>query len=113
MSVAWDVDLHGDFVPEFEDLAEAVQDELLAHVAVLEVFGPLLGRPRVDTVHGSRHANMKELRFDALMASGASPSRSTRNARESCCAAATSLVAARSASTGSSSRRPMTASTLI
>jgi hypothetical protein len=65
MSVAWDVDLHGDFVPEFEDLAEAVQDELLAHVAVLEVFGPLLGRPRVDTLHGSRHANMKELRFDA------------------------------------------------
>jgi len=24
-----------------------------------------LGRPRVDTLKGSRHANMKELRFDA------------------------------------------------
>lgn len=36
----WDVDLHTDFVREFDALPEAVQDELLAHVAVLEVFGP-------------------------------------------------------------------------
>jgi len=65
MTAIWDVDLHGDFVPEFEALPQAVQDELLAHVGVLEVFGPQLGRPRVDTLNGSRHANMKELRFDA------------------------------------------------
>ena len=32
---------------------------------MLEQFGPQLGRPRVDTLKGSRHANMKELRFDA------------------------------------------------
>jgi len=32
---------------------------------LLEHFGPQLGRPRVDTLKGSRHANMKELRFDA------------------------------------------------
>jgi hypothetical protein len=32
---------------------------------VLEIFGPQLGRPRVDNLKGSRHANMKELRFDA------------------------------------------------
>jgi hypothetical protein len=63
--VRWDVDLHDDFVPEFDGLDEAVQDELLAHIAVLETFGPQLGRPRVDTLKGSRHANMKELRFDA------------------------------------------------
>lgn len=42
-----------------------VQDELLACVELLEQVGPLLGRPRVDTLKGSRHANMKELRFDA------------------------------------------------
>jgi hypothetical protein len=46
-------------------LDEAVQDELLAHISVLETFGPQLGRPCVDTLKGSRHANMKELRFDA------------------------------------------------
>ena len=28
-------------------------------------FGPQLGRPHVDTLKGSKHANMKELRFDA------------------------------------------------
>jgi hypothetical protein len=31
----------------------------------LQQFGPQLGRPRVDTLKGSRHANMKELRFSA------------------------------------------------
>jgi hypothetical protein len=61
----WDVDLHDDFVPEFEQFDETVQDELLAHIAVLETFGPQLGRPRVDTLKGSRHANMKELRLEA------------------------------------------------
>ena len=32
---------------------------------MLEQFGPRLGRPRVDTLKGSRHSNMKELRFEA------------------------------------------------
>jgi hypothetical protein len=32
---------------------------------LLEQFGPQLRRPRADTLNGSRHANMKELRFDA------------------------------------------------
>jgi hypothetical protein len=34
-------------------------------MGLLKQFGPSLGRPRVDTLKGSRHANMKELRFDA------------------------------------------------
>ena len=55
-----------------------MQNELRAHALLLEQFGPQLGRPRVDTLKGSRHANMKELRFD--VADGASPSRWTRNA---------------------------------
>ena len=63
--VAWAVDLHDQFMSEFEGLPETVQDELLAHIEVLETFGPQLGRPRVDTLNGSRHKNMKELRFDA------------------------------------------------
>ena len=61
----WTVELHDSFVPEFHDLTGDVQDELLAHVKLLEQFGPQLGRPRVDTLNGSKHANMKELRFDA------------------------------------------------
>ena len=38
---------------------------MLAHAKILETFGPQLGRPRADTLKGSKHANMKELRFDA------------------------------------------------
>ena len=40
-----------------------MQDELLAHAKLLAEFGPQLGRPTVDTLKGSRYANMKELRF--------------------------------------------------
>ena len=63
--VRWEVDLHDDFVPEYRVLHKDVQDELLATIELLEHFGPQLGRPRADTLNGSRHANMKELRFDA------------------------------------------------
>jgi hypothetical protein len=63
--VKWDVDLHDDFVPEYHALEKDVQDELLARIGLLERFGPQLGRPHVDTVNGSRHRNMKELRFNA------------------------------------------------
>ena len=40
-----------------------MQDELLAHALLLRDYGPGLGRPTVDTLKGSKHANMKELRF--------------------------------------------------
>jgi hypothetical protein len=63
--VKWEVELHDDFVPEYRDLQQDVQDELLAYVGLLEQFGPQLGRPRVDTLNVSRHPNMKELRFEA------------------------------------------------
>jgi hypothetical protein len=33
-----------------------------ARVELLEAEGPALGRPTVDTIKGSRHLNMKELR---------------------------------------------------
>ena len=55
-----------EFKPEFEALHDNVRIELLALSLVLQEFGPQLGRPRVDTLKGSRHANMKELRFNAL-----------------------------------------------
>ena len=61
----WTVDLHPDFAKEFLELSEDVQDALLVDIEVLEEFGPSLGRPHVDTLKGSVHSNMKELRFDA------------------------------------------------
>jgi hypothetical protein len=63
--VGWDVEIGDEFEPEFRDLAEDVRIEILAHARLLQQFGPQLGRPRVDTLNDSRHANMKELRFSA------------------------------------------------
>ena len=42
-----------------------VRRAILAHSRLLRQFGPQLGRPRVDALNGSRHANMKEMRFSA------------------------------------------------
>ena len=64
MGKDWEVIFHDEFEPEFESFDEELQDELLAHAILLRNYGPILGRPTVDTLKGSRHANMKELRFD-------------------------------------------------
>jgi len=61
----WKVVFHEEFVPEYRGLPEIVQEELVALTVNLREKGPLLGRPQVDTLKGSRYANMKELRFDA------------------------------------------------
>jgi hypothetical protein len=61
----WEIIFQEDFNLEFDELNELVQNECLAHLKVLEKFGPELGRPHVDTLKGSKHSNMKELRFNA------------------------------------------------
>jgi hypothetical protein len=63
--MSWLVDFHPRFKAEYEELSEAVQDELVAALVPLREFGPVLGRPDVDTLNDSRYANMKELRFRA------------------------------------------------
>ena len=63
--MTWTVQLADEFEPEFDRLPNAVQDELLAQARVVELFGPAARRPRVDTLNGSKHSNMNELRFDA------------------------------------------------
>jgi hypothetical protein len=63
--MAWVVELADAFEAEFEALPEEVQDAILARAALLEREGPQLGRPHADTLKGSRHANMKELRCQA------------------------------------------------
>ena len=61
----WKIEFHDDFELEFDELPESVQDEIFAHVKLLKRFGPELGRPHADTLKRSKHANMKELRFNA------------------------------------------------
>ena len=63
--MSWVVEFYLDYEPEFDALPQEVQDKLLARVSLLQVFGYELGRPHVDTLNGSRHRNMKELRFKA------------------------------------------------
>jgi hypothetical protein len=97
--VSWAVDIGDEFELEFDALLEDVRTEILALGRLLQQFGPQLGRPRVDTLRGSSHANMKELRFDAQTASGALPSPSTRSARPSCSSPAINPAGARRSST--------------
>jgi len=61
----WNIELHPDVRHEIAALPKQVRISLGAALDAVEVDGPDLGRPRVDTLKGSQHTNMKELRFDA------------------------------------------------
>ena len=61
MSSKWEVDL--DLVETWLlELDQRSYELVIAAVELLGEIGPQLGRPLVDTVVGSRHKNMKELR---------------------------------------------------
>ena len=61
----WRVQIAEEFEPEFFALQLEVQDAILTMTRLLRQLGPQLGRPQVDTLNGSRHANMKEMRLSA------------------------------------------------
>jgi hypothetical protein len=63
-AMKWIVEFGDEFASEYDELPEEIQDELLAMTRLLQHFGPQLKRPHADTLNGSRHANMKELRFN-------------------------------------------------
>ena len=58
----WSVDFHPSFEAWANELDQQDAEALLAAIRILRDAGPTLGRPLVDTIKGSRHANMKELR---------------------------------------------------
>jgi hypothetical protein len=58
----WTVEFTDEFEQWWLTLTEPQQVALDASVQLLIAKGPSLGRPHVDTLKGSRHANMKELR---------------------------------------------------
>lgn len=60
--MAWEVEYTDEFGAWWETLSEAEQRAVIPAVGMLEEEGPALGRPLADTVAGSRHPNMKELR---------------------------------------------------
>ena len=61
----WTVIFADESEPELDALTAEIQDEPLAQARVLARFEPITRRPKVDTLKGSKHANMEELRFDA------------------------------------------------
>jgi hypothetical protein len=63
--MVWNVEFKDSFEAEFFAFEQEVQDALLAVAKLLVDYGPQLGRPYADTLKGSKHANMKELRFEA------------------------------------------------
>ncbi len=63
--MSWTVVFHPAFALEYDQLTPAVQDELSAYLVYLQDAGPSLRRPHADTLKGSKHSNMKELRFSA------------------------------------------------
>lgn len=60
--MAWDVEFTDQFGEWWDALDEETQVAIDAIVRVLEKVGPALTRPYADTVKGSRHPNMRELR---------------------------------------------------
>lgn len=58
----WTVNATEEFTVWWHRLGDRDQERVAAAVEVLTEAGPTLGRPLVDTLVGSRHPNMKELR---------------------------------------------------
>ncbi|MHB1526306.1 MAG: type II toxin-antitoxin system RelE/ParE family toxin [Candidatus Dormibacteria bacterium] len=58
----WEVEYTDLFGAWWATLSETEQERVAAAVEALEGHGPSMGRPFVDVIQGSRHANMKELR---------------------------------------------------
>lgn len=58
----WEVEFTDEFEEWWEALESSEQEDVRVAVDALEERGPQLGRPFADTLRGSRHANMKELR---------------------------------------------------
>lgn len=59
----WNVVFDPDFRLWFYEQERGFQDEAFAVMKILEESGPMLGRPRVDTLKNSVFNNMKELRI--------------------------------------------------
>jgi hypothetical protein len=58
----WIVVEHPEFASWFDAQSDELKVEIGAGIRLLQEEGPALGRPRVDTVRGSKFTNMKELR---------------------------------------------------
>ena len=61
--MTWTVEHYDAFVDELLRLDQRVRVAIFANISLLEIYGPRLGRPQVDTLAGSRYPNMNEIRI--------------------------------------------------
>lgn len=61
----WLIETTDTFDKWFDTLKDADRANVLASLIVLQERGPMLSRPYADTVKGSCHSNMKELRVQS------------------------------------------------
>ena len=62
----WVIVFGDEFEREFPELPDSVQSKISDGIRKLEIEGPDLGRPDVDSLRGSKHnRKMKEMRFEA------------------------------------------------
>jgi hypothetical protein len=65
--MSWGAERTTEFDKWWETLTDSEQRKVVASVEALQEVGPIAGRPLVDSVEGSRHSNMKELRVTQTM----------------------------------------------
>jgi len=58
----WKTERTSEFEEWWDAMSDAERNQALSSIEALEVSGPALGRPFVDSVKGSRYPNMKEVR---------------------------------------------------
>lgn len=60
--IAWEIKTSDEFLNWYSALSEDEVESVNFSVDLLEKAGPILGRPHVDTLTGSKIPNLKELR---------------------------------------------------
>jgi hypothetical protein len=60
----WSIEYTKEYETWFTNQEEENKMAINTKVILLQEFGPNLGRPYVDTIHGSKYTNLKELRIN-------------------------------------------------
>lgn len=58
----WGMERTDEFEEWWKTLSKPERRQILTSIELLEEHGPNAGRPTVDSIRGSKHPNMKELR---------------------------------------------------
>ena len=59
----WEIERSKEILNWFTELEDDSKKAIFIRLSVLSEFGPMLGRPYVDTIKGSKLNNLKELRI--------------------------------------------------